>query len=60
MSDPFDVEADVTDRAEQEAPVDPTEDPTGPVGGPGDAAEADWIDQNTDAPQDDEAPEDKY
>ena len=38
------------DLAEQIAPVDPTDEDVAPDGGPGDADEADWIDQRTDAP----------
>lgn len=60
MQDSDDMEVDEVDRALQEEPADPTEVETEPVGGPGDADEADWIDQNTDAPQDDEGPEEKY
>jgi len=37
------------DLTEQNAPVD-LDDDLGPDGGPGDADEADWIDQRTDAP----------
>ena len=40
------------DLAEQIAPVDPTDEDVAPDGGPGDADEADWIDQRTDAPLD--------
>ncbi|NHB84331.1 hypothetical protein G7085_06175 [Tessaracoccus sp. HDW20] len=61
MHDSDDVEVDEVDRAQQEEPADPTERETEPVGGPDDDSdEADWIDQNTDAPHDDEGPEEKY
>lgn len=45
-----DADADDVDRLEQEMPVDPTENEALPDGGPGDAAEADWLDQQIDAP----------
>ena len=54
MTDPNDIEVDETDRAEQLAPADPSEDAPAPEGGPDLVDEADWIDQNTDASQDDE------
>ncbi len=47
------IEFDETDRAEQEAPVDPVDDEATPEGGPDLVDEADWIDQRTDAPLDD-------
>lgn len=47
------IEFDETDRAAQEASVDPADDQVAPEGGPDLVDEADWIDQRTDAPQDD-------
>lgn len=45
------LEADDVDRLEQGAAVDPSDDDTLPEGGPGEADEADWLDQQTEAPQ---------